>query len=112
YVEEKKTLSRLGELLADPRRPVTHLLEEMLLRPIKDGAPHPVVASGARQLLDMAEAERSGVISTALGYLALYRDPVLARATEVSDFAIADIITGARPVSLYLVIPPEEISRL
>jgi type IV secretion system protein VirD4 len=112
YVEEKKTLSRLGELLADPRRPVTHLLEEMLLRPIKDGAPHPVVASGARQLLDMAEAERSGVISTALGYLALYRDPVLARATEVSDFTIADIITGARPVSLYLVIPPEEISRL
>jgi type IV secretion system protein VirD4 len=112
YIEEKKTLARLGELLADPRRPVTHLLEEMLLRPIKDGAPHPVVASGARQLLDMAEAERSGVISTALGYLALYRDPVLARATEVSDFAIADIITGARPVSLYLVIPPEEISRL
>jgi type IV secretion system protein VirD4 len=84
----------------------------MLARPIKDGAPHPVVAAGARQLLDMAEAERSGVVSTALGYLALYRDPVLARATEVSDFAIEDIITGARPVSLYLVIPPEEISRL
>ena len=42
----------------------------------------------------MAEAERSGVVSTALGYLALYRDPVLARATEVSDFSIEDIITG------------------
>ena len=60
----------------------------------------------------MAAAERSGVVSTALGYLVLYRDPVLARATEVSDFSIEDIITGARPVSLYLVIPPEEISRL
>lgn len=112
YTEKRKTLSHLGELLADPKRPVTDLLEEMLARPIKDGAPHPVVASGARQLLDMADAERSGVVSTALGYLALYRDPVLARATEVSDFAIEDIITGARPVSLYLVIPPEEISRL
>lgn len=112
YAERQKTLSRLGELLADPKRPITNLLEEMLARPIKDGAPHPVVASGARQLLDMAEAERSGVVSTALGYLALYRDPVLARATEVSDFAIEDIITGPRPVSLYLVIPPEEISRL
>jgi type IV secretion system protein VirD4 len=60
----------------------------------------------------MAEAERSGVVSTALGFLALYRDPVLAHATEVSDFDIEDLILGARPVSLYFIVPPEEISRL
>ncbi|MDP3736403.1 MAG: IncP-type conjugal transfer protein TraG [Hyphomonadaceae bacterium] len=112
YTDEKKTLARLAELLADPQRPILALLEEMLERPIKDGAPHPVVAAGARQLLDMAEAERSGVVSTALGYLALYRDPVLARATEVSDFDISDLISGPKPVSLYLVVPPEELSRL
>lgn len=112
YAENNKTLARVAELLADPSRPVLDLFEEMLRRPIKGGAPHPVVAAGARQLLDMADAERSGVVSTALGFLSLYRDPVLARATEVSDFSISDIITGARPVSLYLVIPPEEISRL
>ena len=112
YVEKTKTLARLAELLADPQRPILELLEEMLRRPIKEGAVHPVVAASARQLLDMAEAERSGVVSTALGYLALYRDPVLARATEVSDFNIADLIEGARPVSLYLVVPPEELSRL
>jgi type IV secretion system protein VirD4 len=112
YVEKAKTLARLAELMADPQRPIIDLLEEMLRRPIKDGAAHPVVAAGARQLLDMAEAERSGVVSTALGCLALYRDPVLARATEVSDFTIADLIEGARPVSLYLVVPPEELSRL
>jgi type IV secretion system protein VirD4 len=112
YSEERKSLARLAELLADPDRPILELLEEMLRRPIKDGAPHPVVAAGARQLLDMADAERSGVVSTALGYLALYRDPVLARATEASDFAIEDLIGGDKPMSLYLVIPPEEISRL
>jgi type IV secretion system protein VirD4 len=112
YAEEKKTLARVGELLADPDRPILSLLEDMLRRPIKDGAAHPVVASGARQLLDMADAERSGVVSTALGCLALYRDPILARATEASDFRIEDFITGPRPVSLYLVVPPEEISRL
>jgi type IV secretion system protein VirD4 len=61
----------------------------------------------------MADAERSGVVSTALGFLALYRDPVLARATEVSRLLNRGASsTGARPVSLYLVIPPEEISRL
>lgn len=112
YAEDRKTLSRLAELLADPARPVLRLLEDMLGRPIKDGLPHPVVAAGARQLLDMAEAERSGVISTALGYLSLYRDPVLARATEVSDFSIDDLLLAKRPVSLYLVVPPEELSRL
>lgn len=112
YAEKDKTLSRLAELLADPGRPVVALLEEMLMRPIRDGAPHPVVAAGARQLLDMAEAERSGVVSTALGYLSLYRDPVLANATAVSDFAIEDLVCGSKPVSLYLVVPPEEISRL
>jgi type IV secretion system protein VirD4 len=112
YAEEQKTLARIAELLADPKRPVLSLLEDMLTRPILNGAPHPVVAAGARQLLDMAEAERSGVVSTALGYLALYRDPVLARATSVSDFDIEDLIRGARPVSLYFVVPPEEISRL
>jgi type IV secretion system protein VirD4 len=112
YAEDRKTLARIAELLADPQRPVAELFEDMLTRPILDEAPHPVVAAGARQLLDMADAERSGVVSTALGYLTLYRDPVLARATEVSDFAIEDIVTGARPVSVYLVIPPEEISRL
>jgi type IV secretion system protein VirD4 len=112
YAEERKSLARLGELLADPARPVIHLLEDMLLRPIKAGAPHPVVAAGARQLLDMADAERSGVVSTALGCLALYRDPVLARATEASDFGIEELITGEKPVSLYLVIPPQEMSRL
>jgi len=112
YAEEHKTLARIAELLADPKRPVADLLDDMLKRKIKDDAPHPVVAAGARQLLDMAEAERSGVISTALGFLALYRDPILARATEVSDFSIDEIIAGARPLSIYLVIPPEEISRL
>jgi type IV secretion system protein VirD4 len=112
YAEETKTLARVGEILADPDRPIMSLLEDMLRRPIKDGAAHPVVASGARQLLDMADAERSGVVSTALGYLALYRDPILARATEASDFSIEDFITGPHPVSLYLVVPPEEISRL
>jgi type IV secretion system protein VirD4 len=97
YAEKRKTLARVGELLADPKRPVARSARrDACVAQIKDGAPHPVVAAGARQLLDMADAERSGVVSTALGYLALYRDPVLARATEVSDFSIEDIITGPR----------------
>lgn len=112
YAEKHKSLARVGEILADPDRPILDLFADMLRRPIKEGAPHPVVAASARQMLDMAEGERSGVVSTALGCLALYRDPVLAEATGASDFAIEDLIAGPKPVSLYLIVPPEEMSRL
>src|SRR5690348_18123342 len=37
--------------------------------------PHPVVAGAARELLDKSDNERSGVLSTAISFLSLYRDP-------------------------------------
>ena len=35
YAEERKTLARIAELLADPKRPVADLLDDMLKRKIK-----------------------------------------------------------------------------
>ncbi|MDP9085831.1 MAG: type IV secretory system conjugative DNA transfer family protein, partial [Pseudomonadota bacterium] len=72
---------------------------------------HPVVASAARELLNKSENERSGVLSTAMSFLGLYRDPTIANVTSRCDWCIADLIEGERPVSLYLVIPPSDISR-
>jgi type IV secretion system protein VirD4 len=72
---------------------------------------HPVVASAARELLNKSENERSGVLSTAMSFLGLYRDPTVAEVTSRCDWRIADLIEGDRPVSLYLVIPPSDISR-
>jgi len=42
---------------------------------------HPVVASSARELLNKSENERSGVLSTTMSFLGLYRDPVVAKVT-------------------------------
>jgi type IV secretory pathway TraG/TraD family ATPase VirD4 len=39
---------------------------------------HPVVASAAREVLNKSANERSGVLSTAMLFLGLYRDPVVA----------------------------------
>jgi type IV secretion system protein VirD4 len=72
---------------------------------------HPVVASAARELLNKSENERSGVLSTAMSFLGLYRDPTVAEVTSRCDWRIADLIEGAQPISLYLVIPPSDISR-
>jgi type IV secretion system protein VirD4 len=43
--------------------------------------------------------------------LGLYRDPVIARNTAASDFRIADLVSGDAPVSLYLVVPPSDLTR-
>jgi type IV secretion system protein VirD4 len=72
---------------------------------------HPVVASVARELLNKSDNERSGVVSTAMSFLGLYRDPIVAANTASSDWRIADLAAGERPVSLYLVVPPSDISR-
>jgi type IV secretion system protein VirD4 len=72
---------------------------------------HPVVASAAREVLNKSDNERSGVLSTAMSFLGLYRDPTVATTTSACDWRITDLVDAERPVSLYLVIPPSDISR-
>ncbi len=72
---------------------------------------HPVIASTARKLLNKSDNERSGVLSTAMSFLGLYRDPVVAEVTSRCDWRIADIVENDQPTKLYLVLPPSDISR-
>ena len=63
-------------------------------------------------MTNKAENEASGVVSTALTNLALYRDPVVALNTASCDFRIHDLMNHEKPVSLYLVISPADIDRM
>jgi type IV secretion system protein VirD4 len=83
----------------------------MTTKHLGDAGPHPVVASTARELLNKSENERSGVLSTAMSFLGLYRDPVVAKVTRRYDWRIADLVTAEKPATLYLVVPPSDISR-
>ncbi|MDO7843549.1 conjugal transfer protein TraG [Sphingomonas immobilis] len=115
YAEEEKTLARVATFLSDPQRSFVSTLKRMMETNHlgKADAPrvHPVIASAARELLNKSENERSGVLSTAMSFLGLYRDPTVAEVTSRCDWRIADLIEGKRPLSLYLVIPPSDISR-
>ena len=112
YAEKDKTLAGVANFLSDPQRPVESTLRAMMRTSHLGGAgPHPVVASAARELLNKSENERSGVLSTAMSFLGLYRDPVVAQVTRRCDWRIGDIVGGARPVTLYLVVPPSDINR-
>lgn len=115
YAEDEKTLARVATFLSDPQRSFAATLAAMMAtNHLGDAAHprvHPVVASAARELLNKSENERSGVLSTAMSFLGLYRDPTVAAVTSRCDWRIADLVDGARPISLYLVIPPSDISR-
>ncbi|NQY97651.1 MAG: conjugal transfer protein TraG [Henriciella sp.] len=116
YAERDKTLAGCATFLSDPSRPFKETLSRMMnTKHVVSGdgsrKVHPVVAQAARELLNKAENERSGVLSTALSFLSLYRDPVVASVTSASDWRISDLVEGARPVSLYLVVPPSDLSR-
>lgn len=112
YAEPDKTLAGVANFLSDPRRPVEATLRAMMETPhLGEAGVHPVVASAARELLNKSENERSGVLSTAMSFLGLYRDPVVARVTSRCDWRIADLVGSGQPVTLYLVVPPSDINR-
>jgi type IV secretion system protein VirD4 len=111
YAEADKTLAGVANFLSDPAREIEKTLKAMMETPHLGGRPHPVVASAARELLNKSENERSGVLSTAMSFLGLYRDPVVATVTSRCDWRISDLVAQDRPTSLYLVIPPSDISR-
>ena len=121
------TLYDLSCMLADESRTIKDLFKEMvetphakLLQEIFPGAEGPdfgvkahiFIASSAREMLNKAENEASGVVSTALTNLALYRDPVVALNTGHCDFRIHDLMNHEKPVNLYLVISPADIDRM
>ncbi|WPZ05335.1 conjugal transfer protein TraG [Blastomonas marina] len=112
YAEPDKTLAGVANFLSDPRRSIEATLTAMMRTPhLGEDGVHPVVASAARELLNKSENERSGVLSTAMSFLGLYRDPVIAKVTRHCEWRIADLVAQGRPVTLYLVVPPSDISR-
>jgi len=124
--EGARTLRGLVSFFCDPTMTIEQVAETMLNtehdpsgkygwedpitgRPTKV---HPVVAESARSFLNKSENERSGVQSTAMSFLSLYRDPVVAMNTAVSEFRVDDLMNHDSPVTLYLVVPPNDMARL
>ena len=112
YSEPNKTLRGVAGLLSDPGVSMQDSIERMLKTEHDQtgamgwrdyrGNPtrtHPIVAESMRELLNKSENERSGVFSTAMSFLSLYRDPVVAANTERSQFQISDLMNHDRPVS-------------
>lgn len=139
--ESVASLPDVAEALSDPTRPIGQLYDEMIANRhvvIRDAAgavigreSHDTVSRAARDMLNRAENERSSVLSTAMSFLSLYRDPLVARNVSRSDFKLSDLMnyeevaetvdpeTGEvrvvrtpKPLSLYIVMRAEDKHRL
>ncbi|MDR1397149.1 MAG: type IV secretory system conjugative DNA transfer family protein [Desulfarculales bacterium] len=118
-------LTDLSYLLADKSRPIKDVFTEMLQADHNamldkiypeghsgQNVLHEFISSAARDMLNKADSELSGVVSTAGANLALYRDPVVSANISRSDFHIHDLMNHEQPVNLYLVVSPADINRL
>jgi type IV secretion system protein VirD4 len=106
------TLPAVDRLLSDPDKKAIDVWTEMLCYLHDGGETHPLVASAARDQLNRPEEEAGSVLSTALSYLTIYRDPVVAENVSRSDFRIRDLMHSDQPVTLYIVTEPVDKTRL
>ena len=106
------TLPSIDAMLSDPNRDIGELWMEMITYSHVNGEPHSVVGSAAKDMMDRPEEEAGSVLSTAKSYLALYRDPVVAKNVSKSEFKIKDLMNNDDPVSLYIVTQPNDKARL
>ena len=125
YCGKKKSLAGVVDFLSDPDKNIIDILN-VILKTEHDpsgkygwkdskGMPtkvNPAIASLVGEMKKKEYPELSGVISTALSYLTVFRDPIVEEHTNDSDFMISDIIRGERPSTVYAIFPPSDIQRI
>ena len=100
---ELRTLPQMRSLLTLPPQQFQLLLKEMLASDAAGG----LVSRAAARLLQKADRERSGVISSAQSFTHFLDSPRMAQVLACSSLSLADV--KRERVSLYLVLPPERM---
>ena len=118
YTYPDKSLHGVYRVLNNPEKTIFALFKEMLETEHLGDRVHPTVARVARDFLDEVTPDEEpnpellSIISSASSYLSLYQDPIIAKNTSISDFTIKDITGTKQPVSLYLVVNPQDAKRM
>lgn len=111
---ERKTLATVREKLRNMQKTAEEMRRTLHRRNPATGQPevHPEVLHAAESFLSAEERMRSGVQATAESLFGLFADPLIAANTATSDFRIADLMCGDKPVTLYLQPPSSDVQRL
>ena len=109
YTEKVKTLGRVAYLIAR----MHSTLEDMLhFECPEDRTVEDFVQGVAQATQDASENVQGGWIAGADVALDLWKDPLVARTTSASDFALREFQYAEHPLSFYLYIPPNDLARL
>ncbi|MGY0395047.1 type IV secretory system conjugative DNA transfer family protein [Fusobacterium sp. SYSU M8A802] len=77
-----------------------------------DPGTHPIVARTAAEIINKDPKESSGIISSCITAITLYKDPIIRKNTTAVDFKINDLMNDKTPVDLYIIIEAASISTL
>ncbi|KXU39015.1 conjugal transfer protein TraG, partial [Ventosimonas gracilis] len=109
----KANIAAIDAMLSSPDGTPAELWDAMINnRHNPGGLRNDIVASAGADMKNRPQEEGGSVLSTAKSYLALYRDPVVEKNTNCSDFLIKDLMHHESPVSLYIVTQPNDKARL
>ena len=110
----RKTLGVVREKLRDLQATSDEMRRTLHRKNPATGAAevHPEVLHAGESFLAGEERLQSGVKATAESFFGLFADPIVSEKTSRSDFRIADLMCGAKPVSLFLQPPPSDAARL
>ncbi len=100
---DRRTLTQVRALLTQPPEPFAELLEAMQNSEAAGG----LVASAAARLLQKAEKERSGVVSTAQSHTHFLDSPRMAQVLGKSTVDLA--VLKREAASLYLILPTDRL---
>lgn len=100
------SLLYLDMMLSDPALPLPKLWAAMTK------SNNQIAKQVGQDMLDKPENEAGSIVSTAKSELALYRDPIVAKNTNTSDFSVYDIMNSNTPISLYIVVQPSDQTRI
>lgn len=106
------SLHDVDMILTNPGEGIDSVLEDMVVFQAATSAATELIQASGQEMKDRAAQERSGVLSSSKVDLSLYRDPIIAANTAVSDFRLTDLMHGDKGVSLYIIVPPSDIDRL
>lgn len=111
---ERKTLAVVREKLRNMAKTAEEMRRTLHRQNPVTGQPeiHPEVLHAAESFLSAEERMRSGIQATAESMFGLFADPLIAANTATSDFRIADLVCGDKPVTLYLQPPSSDVQRL
>jgi type IV secretion system protein VirD4 len=110
YAEKDKTLAGVAAFLSDPRRPIEQTLEAMMRTPISETARIPLSLGRARATEQVRERTLRRSVD---GHVLPWPLPRSGRrpVTRRCDWRIDDLVIRRGRLTLYLVVPPSDISR-